>query len=556
MKMNPYKSLTGRPKKRFSCLRSLSGLSLLAFFGGLNMLSHAGEAHVVSATPFIDKTAPDCGLQKAMDSLGPDGGILEIPAGEYPLCRYLFVRSNVTLRGAGMEKTILTVGNPPHFSRILAKDDAAGTLTLENTEGLTPGMLMAIYPNGKATHYRHRLYSAILSVSNTTVTLENGTRKVRLLKDAYAIWGNQVRLAGDAAKGDVSIRVDLPALCKPNHAITLWGPGDTWNFHYNLIQSITGNVLTLQRPLTVSGKQGDVVSLNFSAITSEGQNHIGVEDLTIRGFVTESFTGPWTGFQAGGIHTLSTSGITLRNVDVRNWSGDGISIQGASNVLVSACSATGNDGHGFHPGTGMFKTRFEKLRSLRNTGDGFYYCWSNNGTDLFDSELRDNGGNGVGGLGNPHDRHCTIARNTIENNGMCGIEAYGGDPTGTGNVIHNNVIRDNSRSKPGAYPGIALYAIPSEPCLATRVESNIIENTRLPATQKIGIEERNAEPKEGSRTKADPVYNLFLSDSNTITGNTLKGHEIADIVITGPHSVVGDGQGQVQKRLPQPVVAK
>jgi len=527
--------------------RWVSKWVILLALGAATFASAATEESVVSAAPFIDRAAADCGLQKAIDSLAGKTAILEIPAGEYPLARYLFVRSGVTLRGAGAGKTVLTVRNPPRFSPITAKDDAQRTLTLDNAAGLTPGSRLCLFVNGRSTHRVHRLFASVTALDGNKVTVTNDLKKIQLPRQPYAVWGYEAKLNAAAAKGDSTIQVDLPELGQPGYAIAMAGPGDTWDHHYNVIRSIAGNTLTLERPLTITGKPGDPVAFVFAMITAEGQTNIGVEDLTIRGYVTGTFAAPWAGFMLGGIHTYNCSNIVIRNVAVENWNGDGISIQTASNVLVSGCQATGNFGHGFHPGTGMKKSRFEKLTSLRNGGDGFYYCWSNNETDLYDSVLKGNNGSGVGGLGNPHDNRCTIAGNTIEDNGECGIHAYGGDPEGTGNVIRENIIRNNSRNTPGKHPGIALYAIPTESCLKTTVESNRIESTTSPATQKVGIEERHATPSPAKKANADPATGLFLSDQHTIAGNKCSGHETADIIVAGPRSVVGEDQGRIIK---------
>ncbi|MCG3147129.1 MAG: hypothetical protein PCFJNLEI_00566 [Verrucomicrobiae bacterium] len=525
--------------------RWVSGWVILLALGAATFASAATEESVVSAAPFIDRAAADCGLQKAIDSLAGKTAILEIPAGEYPLARYLFVRSGVTLRGAGTGNTVLTVRNPPRFSAITAKDEGQRTLTLYNADSLTSGSRLCLFVNGRATHRVHRLFPTVTAVAGNTITVTNDLKRLQLARQPYAVWGYETRLTAAAAKGDTTIEVDQPALAQPGYAIAMSGPGSTWDHHYNVVRSIAGNTLTLDRPLTITGKTGDPVAFVFAMITAEGQTNIGVENLTIRGYVTDKFAAPWAGFMLGGIHTFNCSNIVIRNVTVENWNGDGISIQGASNVLVSGCQSTGNFGHGFHPGTGMKKSRFEKLTSLRNDGDGFYYCWSNNETDLYDSVLKGNSGNGVGGLGTPGDNHCTIAGNTIEDNGESGIEVIGGK--NSYNVIRGNVIRNNSRKSPGKSPGIALNAIWAEPCLNVTVESNRIESTTSPATQKVGIEERHQKPREDRKAKADPETGLFLSDQHTITGNKFSGHETADIIVAGPRSVVGEDQGKIIK---------
>jgi parallel beta-helix repeat protein len=61
----------------------------------------------VDATPFVDPALPDCGLQKAIDSV-PQGGLLVIPKGTYLLRRSLVLKGNTILSGVGLD-TVLTV---------------------------------------------------------------------------------------------------------------------------------------------------------------------------------------------------------------------------------------------------------------------------------------------------------------------------------------------------------------------------------------------------------------------------------------------------------------
>ncbi|HEY3418799.1 MAG TPA: right-handed parallel beta-helix repeat-containing protein, partial [Armatimonadota bacterium] len=59
------------------------------------------------AADFIDPANPALGMQKAIDSLPPSGGLVILPAGEFLMRRHLRLRNNVTLCGQGAGKTIL-----------------------------------------------------------------------------------------------------------------------------------------------------------------------------------------------------------------------------------------------------------------------------------------------------------------------------------------------------------------------------------------------------------------------------------------------------------------
>src|ERR1051325_3472636 len=64
----------------------------------LTLTIHAAE---------FDRSSPDCGIQKAIDALGPPGGEVVLPAGRFELLRALMLPSNVSLRGQGPDKTVL-----------------------------------------------------------------------------------------------------------------------------------------------------------------------------------------------------------------------------------------------------------------------------------------------------------------------------------------------------------------------------------------------------------------------------------------------------------------
>src|SRR5204862_283845 len=49
----------------------------------------------------FDRSLPDCGIQKAIDALGAQGGEVVLPAGRFELLRALLLPSNISLRGQG-----------------------------------------------------------------------------------------------------------------------------------------------------------------------------------------------------------------------------------------------------------------------------------------------------------------------------------------------------------------------------------------------------------------------------------------------------------------------
>ncbi|MFQ6048521.1 MAG: LamG-like jellyroll fold domain-containing protein, partial [Phycisphaerae bacterium] len=83
----------------------------------------AAQPKAIDARQFIDPTDPTCGIQRAIDALGADGGVVTIPAGRYVLRRGLRLPSRATLIGQGRQ-TVLAARRP--FSSSLAADARRG----------------------------------------------------------------------------------------------------------------------------------------------------------------------------------------------------------------------------------------------------------------------------------------------------------------------------------------------------------------------------------------------------------------------------------------------
>ena len=508
--------------------------------------SMAFAATTVDATPFIDRTLADCGIQKAINSLPEEGGVVELPEGEFVLERYLFLKSGTILRGKGA-KTILRVGKP-EARRDITKDciksaeiEVAGDLS-----GLKPGMIVHAWRFRTTDYLGYIRHYRVKEIRDQTVVLDKQSKyNLELRNKAQISWGMFTALAAPAKKGENTIRVEHPDLLKPGYAICFSGKGDLWNHHFNVVTAIEGDTCTLERALTVDSDTGTLVKHAHCIITSDGQKNIGMEDLVIRGW--ESKEKPaWGGFRLAGFHAVRCENITLKNIEISDWNGDGISIQVGREARVENCCVHKCNGRGFHPGTGFTNTEFVNLKSIGNGGEGSDYCWHNKNVNLRNSIIRDNGHHGVGGLGNPGDRNCTVEGNRITGNARAGIGINGGMVSGS--VIRNNIVRDNSRSKPGAYAGIAIYAV-AEDARNYTIEGNIVESTLENPTQWIGIEERNGKPVSREVKKRGKTITVTkIADENRIVRNKCSGHKTADILVIGAKTVAEDNEGAVVRK--------
>jgi len=94
----------------------------------------------VYAKDLIDPGNPALGMQAAIDALPPNGGVVVLPAGEFLMRRHLRLRSGVTLRGQGYDKTVLRHA-PIHETKVLKVEQEKGScrVTVEDASKFRVG---------------------------------------------------------------------------------------------------------------------------------------------------------------------------------------------------------------------------------------------------------------------------------------------------------------------------------------------------------------------------------------------------------------------------------
>jgi hypothetical protein len=141
--------------------------------------------------------------------------------------------------------------------------------------------------------------------------------------------------------------------------------------------------------------------------------------------------------------------ITMRNLDARNYNGDGLSWQICHDTLVEGCHSHDHTGVGLHPGSGSQRTIIRGNRLIDND-QGLFWCW------------------GV--------RWGLAEKNVIEGSKRYGISI--------GHRDTDNVIRDNDVRASGEV-GIFFR---KEPEPAFQGNRNLIEKNRIVGlTQDRGI---------------------------------------------------------------------
>jgi hypothetical protein len=144
---------------------------------------------------------PDCGIQKAIDSLHGKGGKVIIPIGNYKIKQSIRLPSNVTLAGEDNNLTVIT--KQPEMVTTLAKSGKTNSkiIYVKNAAKFKPGMQIAIAsfdrndraPNGEYKIAWFTTQAIILKKQGNKLELDHGLKisygkKVVVVNDFPAVW--------------------------------------------------------------------------------------------------------------------------------------------------------------------------------------------------------------------------------------------------------------------------------------------------------------------------------------------------------------------------------
>lgn len=232
----------------------------------------------------------------------------------------------------------------------------------------------------------------------------------------------------------------------------------------------------LRENLWLDGKPS--CSSLFPLLTSERTADVVIENLTLdgNGGHNENFDGNY----GGCVFLQDCNRYTIRNVEARNYNGDGISFQVCHDVLVQDCHSHDHTGLGLHPGSGSQRPVIRNNRLDRNS-QGLYWCW---GVKFGLAEGNTMDANRDYGISIGHsDTDNRMLNNRVTGSGKVGVlfrdDRRGQDFWANRNTLENNVI-ENSGGEAGI--GIDIQGQTKD----TRLVGNQIRELRSPA-KRIGI---------------------------------------------------------------------
>jgi hypothetical protein len=228
-----------------------------------------------------------------------------------------------------------------------------------------------------------------------------------------------------------------------------------------------------------------------------------VKDLQIDGNRKENyFTAGCTG---SGILIFKSKKVTVDNVIVKDFNGEGISWQITENVTIKNSEISGSGNIGLHPGTGSPMTVIENNNVHDHDVDGLFICWRVHHSKVIGNQFHNNGRYGI--CTGHKDTDVLFEGNHVYNNGSDGINLRGERAANAPhrNVFKGNVIENNGRKESGY--GMSFNS-PAEDVV---ISGNTIRDTGE-GTQKAGL--------------------FFYKNSLPVKyqDNKMSGHKLGDVV--------------------------
>ena len=126
----------------------------------------------------------------------------------------------------------------------------------------------------------------------------------------------------------------------------------------------------LRKNLWLSGNP--TAATLFPILNCEHVKQVAIENITLDG--NQANNENLNGNYAGCIFAQDCSWLTFRNVEARNYNGDGMSWQICHDVVVENCYSHDHNGLGLHPGSGSQRPVMRGNKLERNN-IGIFFCW-------------------------------------------------------------------------------------------------------------------------------------------------------------------------------------
>jgi nitrous oxidase accessory protein NosD len=252
-----------------------------------------------------------------------------------------------------------------------------------------------------------------------------------------------------------------------------------WNVSVATISDIVENIIYIDKGLIrdYRADKNGLVSNASSVIEALDVENVVIYNLTADGNRAENFFAD--GCNSAGILILRSKKVTVDNVHVKDFNGEGISWQITENVTIKNSEISGSGNTGLHPGTGSPFTAIENNNIHHNDRDGLFICWRVYQSQVSNNKIHDNGRFGI--CTGHKDTDVIFKLNHIYNNKSDGVNLRGEiEP----NAPHRNTFVLNTIENNGAGGGGYGFSVNSK-AQDLLLKDNVFKNSAK--TQKAAI---------------------------------------------------------------------
>ncbi len=320
--------------------------------------------------------------------------------------------------------------------------------------------------------------------------------------------GYKSRLIDDADYAELKLLVEDASGFEPGMSVQIWDEPQSgcWDVSSGTITDIRDNLLYIDRYLIrdYSADNGGWVSNAGSGVLVMEAENVLVSNLVIDG--NKANNERMDGCNGGGVAILKSKNVTIENVHVKDFNGEGITWQITENVTVQHCEIEGSGNIGLHPGTGSPRSKILNNNVHHNTVDGLFICWRVHHSVVKNNQFHNNGRHGI--CTGHKDSDVVFENNHIFENGSDGVNLREENSRNSPhrNTFINNLVENNGQSGEGY--GFAVYSEPQDLVL----KDNIIRDT-VAGTQRAG------------------VFLLAKVPNVNMEGNKISGHPEGKVVV-------------------------
>lgn len=191
------------------------------------------------------------------------------------------------------------------------------------------------------------------------------------------------------------------------------------------------------------GRGGCVITV-FPLICSRYAENISISNLTLDGNEDQEYS--INGSRGGGIYLMQSHKVVVDGVEVRDYMGDGISLQQCTDITVQNCRLHHNKGSGVQPGSGSVRYVIRNNRIHHNRGNGVHFRLRTTHSLCEDNEIHDNSGAAIS-IGERDTDHMVRSNECWTNGGPAVLfrdaRYHGADRV----IVHGNAFRSNCQKE-------------------------------------------------------------------------------------------------------------